>query len=547
MSSSRSPRVLSIQSHTVHGYVGNKAATFPLQTMGFNVDCINTVSLSNHPAYAAGCKGKALEDGVLTDIISGLEANALMDYDIILTGYTRSLQHLEIMEVTVKKVRALRPDALYLCDPVLGDNGSYYVPSELAEVYKSRLLPLATVVTPNLFECEVLAGGMRITDLPSAVLAAQRIHALGPKIVIMTGLSLSSSSEGDMLTALVSSAEGVYEVRFPRIPGYYAGCGDLLSALACAGLHTLKEVRRHRPACMGDLLEVLVTALRDVMTATATSSGAQGQGQGQGHRELAIVESRQVFVRVMEQFLRIRSGTGSGTTGITADRGPRANLIQGGARGGAGGPLGVIFDMDGTLTEAGAIDFPAMHARSGLPRGTKDILTAIRSLPSEQQGEALRIVHEEEMLGCERAVLRQHFHRLLSLLDKHKLRAALSTRNCPQAVQHFHTLSNTSSGVFSPSLHRDSLQGINKPDERVAQAVLSAWSVPQDMRGNVWFVGDGLDDMRCARAAGCRAVLLVTEHNKHLLEQHPELVDEVVRDLGHLIELMGLEEEEEEE
>eukprot|EP01031_Cornospumella_fuschlensis_P028389 gene28389-34275_t len=55
------PRVLSIQSHTVFGFVGNKAATFPLQTMGFNVDCINTVSLSNHPAYSAGCKGQALQ------------------------------------------------------------------------------------------------------------------------------------------------------------------------------------------------------------------------------------------------------------------------------------------------------------------------------------------------------------------------------------------------------------------------------------------------------------------------------------------------------
>ena len=32
-----SPRVLSVQSHTVHGYVGNKAAVFPLQLLGFEV------------------------------------------------------------------------------------------------------------------------------------------------------------------------------------------------------------------------------------------------------------------------------------------------------------------------------------------------------------------------------------------------------------------------------------------------------------------------------------------------------------------------------
>jgi pyridoxine kinase len=36
-------RVLSIQSHTVHGYVGNKSAVFPLQLLGFDVDPVNSV------------------------------------------------------------------------------------------------------------------------------------------------------------------------------------------------------------------------------------------------------------------------------------------------------------------------------------------------------------------------------------------------------------------------------------------------------------------------------------------------------------------------
>ena len=39
-------RVLSIQSHVVSGYVGNKAAVFPLQVLGFDVDIINSVHFS---------------------------------------------------------------------------------------------------------------------------------------------------------------------------------------------------------------------------------------------------------------------------------------------------------------------------------------------------------------------------------------------------------------------------------------------------------------------------------------------------------------------
>ena len=64
-------RVLSVQSHVVHGYVGNKAATFPLQVsygllpfgsspltvfsifgslkvLGYDVDVLNSVQYSNH-------------------------------------------------------------------------------------------------------------------------------------------------------------------------------------------------------------------------------------------------------------------------------------------------------------------------------------------------------------------------------------------------------------------------------------------------------------------------------------------------------------------
>lgn len=36
-------RVLSIQSHVAYGYVGGRAATFPLQLLGWDVDVVNTV------------------------------------------------------------------------------------------------------------------------------------------------------------------------------------------------------------------------------------------------------------------------------------------------------------------------------------------------------------------------------------------------------------------------------------------------------------------------------------------------------------------------
>ncbi len=50
-------RILSVQSHVVSGYVGNKAATFPLQLLGFEVDAINSVQFSNHTGKSGSCFG----------------------------------------------------------------------------------------------------------------------------------------------------------------------------------------------------------------------------------------------------------------------------------------------------------------------------------------------------------------------------------------------------------------------------------------------------------------------------------------------------------
>merc|ERR1719162_1156783 len=92
-------RVLSVQSHVVHGYVGNKAAVFPLQLLGFDVDVINSVQFSNHTGYPFGYEGEMLDGAQLKRLVEGMERNGLLssnDADSddgignILTGYIGS-------------------------------------------------------------------------------------------------------------------------------------------------------------------------------------------------------------------------------------------------------------------------------------------------------------------------------------------------------------------------------------------------------------------------------------------------------------------------
>ena len=71
-------------------------------------------------------------------------------------------------------------------DPVMiASSGAKLLQDDAVEALVDRLFPLATVVTPNLMEAEVLAGTGTRREL------AERIHELGAPAVIVTGVRRS--------------------------------------------------------------------------------------------------------------------------------------------------------------------------------------------------------------------------------------------------------------------------------------------------------------------------------------------------------------------
>ena len=149
-------RVLSIQSHVVHGYVGNKSATFPLQLLGFDVDPVNSVHFSNHTGYPGGFAGDVLKGEQLWALYEGLKKNGLARaYTHVLTGYIGAVDFLRTVVRLVRDIRAQKPDSNvpYYCDPVLGDNGKCYVPQALIEVcvfFKCHCPILVCLLAPQL-------------------------------------------------------------------------------------------------------------------------------------------------------------------------------------------------------------------------------------------------------------------------------------------------------------------------------------------------------------------------------------------------------------
>ncbi|XP_064991290.1 pyridoxal kinase isoform X2 [Musa acuminata AAA Group] len=216
---SETGRVLSIQSHTVQGYVGNKSAVFPLQLLGYDVDPINSVQFSNHTGYPT-FKGHVLNGQQLCDLIEGLSENHLLYYTHLLTGYIGSVSFLEMVLQVVERLRVVNPGLLYVCDPVMGDEGKLYVTPDLVSVYREKVVPVASMLTPNHFEIELLTG-LRITSESDALKACNILHAAGPSKVVITSLSIKEKvfligshqkvkGSGDLMTALLLGWSNIY-------------------------------------------------------------------------------------------------------------------------------------------------------------------------------------------------------------------------------------------------------------------------------------------------------------------------------------------------
>jgi len=168
----------------------------------------------------------------LDDLLTGLRDNDLLDYSHLLTGYVGSESFLRKISQVIKEVKSKSPGALYLCDPVLGDNGKFYVPEALIPIYQKEVLPLADITTPNTFELELLSG-KKIKTEKDALEAMEVLHNFGVSIVVLSSLD----STGPELFTYVSSRTGdkktreIWKIESLRKPGVFTGTGDLFSAL----------------------------------------------------------------------------------------------------------------------------------------------------------------------------------------------------------------------------------------------------------------------------------------------------------------------------
>jgi pyridoxine kinase len=149
-----------------------------------------------------------------------------------IAGYMGSIDVLRQLPSLVQTQKQSNSNAMFVCDPVMGDNGALYVSAELAALYRDEIVQLADVVLPNQTELEYLTGCI-VTDEQSMLRAIDRLHDIGPRTVIVKSCTIDATLR---LYASRRTAHSVqrYRAVIPRVDGYFSGTGDLFAALYIA-------------------------------------------------------------------------------------------------------------------------------------------------------------------------------------------------------------------------------------------------------------------------------------------------------------------------
>jgi len=242
------------------------AGSDPSGGAGLQADLLTFAAFGVHGASVAAALTAQDSGGVrrTADVAPGFVAAqldaVLGDLDVRATK-TGMLHRAEVVEVVADRLRA-RPDLPVVVDPVIrASDGTALLDPPGVEALRLLLLPLATLVTPNLREAELLTG-RPVRDVADMRDAARTLVELGARAALVKGGHLSGDA-----TDVFHDGRELRELRSPRAAvGAVHGTGCALSAAIVAGL-----------ASGRDLPTAIAAAKRFVSDAIA---GATALGRG---------------------------------------------------------------------------------------------------------------------------------------------------------------------------------------------------------------------------------------------------------------------------
>ncbi|OBA26038.1 Ribokinase-like protein [Hanseniaspora valbyensis NRRL Y-1626] len=232
---------LSISSHVVHGYVGNKSINIAIQYKPNveNIDLINTIQLNVHPKFindnksvASIAASKYDPEIIVNDIISkSLKTFLNCKYDCLIISYFNNNIGLDLLSKNLYKFE----QSVKIVDPIMGDNGKIYCNPLLISAYKNMITNNEIdCLLPNQFELELLTDNSESTAIKDLLYykdLIKQFHSKYPKVqnLIITSVELNPKEN----YILISNKTTVKKI---KLTNYYEdtiiyGCGDLFTGL----------------------------------------------------------------------------------------------------------------------------------------------------------------------------------------------------------------------------------------------------------------------------------------------------------------------------
>ncbi|HVR82252.1 MAG TPA: bifunctional hydroxymethylpyrimidine kinase/phosphomethylpyrimidine kinase [Luteimonas sp.] len=160
----------------------------------------------------------------------------------------------EVIHAVADALERHRPPYVVLDPVMVATSGAALLANDALDALRTRLLPLATILTPNIPEAELLLGGS-IENADSANAALENLRAMGPYAVLLKGGHLD---EGAQVVDRYADADTSSVFIHPRIAVNAHGTGCTLASAIAANLCRGATL----PAASGSAIDYVATALR---------------------------------------------------------------------------------------------------------------------------------------------------------------------------------------------------------------------------------------------------------------------------------------------
>ncbi|MCD7796460.1 MAG: pyridoxamine kinase [Clostridiales bacterium] len=197
-----------------------------ISVMGSEVHPLPTAVLSNQTAYDSYAM-RSLTANMPSFIDEWKKLN--VTFDAILTGFVSDAKQLDIINDFTDEFKT--ENTVLIVDPIMADNGSLYdcFNEEICEKMK-KLCFKADIITPNISELAIIAGGDNISDLDTLVGYCKTLGEKGIKKIVATGYK----SGGELINIIFDNGNvGFAKAR--ELGGYYSGTGDIFSSIVTGG------------------------------------------------------------------------------------------------------------------------------------------------------------------------------------------------------------------------------------------------------------------------------------------------------------------------